>query len=196
MLKNLLFIGVGFIVAIAVLGVAGFAYAQSQTPPAPDSTWAPGYGRGMMGGWRSSDGQVGPLHDYMVKAMAAALGMDAEELDARIDKGETPWSIAQQKGISQDDFIKLMQEARKSALEQAVADKVITQAQADWMLNRMQGLWNQPGFGMGYGPCHGGFQFGRGGGRRSPAAPGTNPWGGPGWRWNAQPTPQSTQPAG
>jgi hypothetical protein len=63
-----------------------------------------------------------------------------------------------------------MIEVRTNALKQAVTDGVITQAQADWMLERM----NQMGaYSDGFGSCPYGGSFN--GGR------------GPGQRWNTQP---------
>ncbi len=41
-MKKLVLIGLGFVLAVAVFGVAGFAYAQTQEPPEPQNAlwWA------------------------------------------------------------------------------------------------------------------------------------------------------------
>ena len=172
-MKKFLWIGALALISLAVLGVAGFAYAQTQTPPdAP--FYGPGmmrrnggFGPGMMGGWGQAGS--GPMHPYMVEAFAEALGLTPEELQAKLDDGETMYTVAQAQGLSDEEFSTLMVEARTTALEKAVADSVLTQEQADWMIQRMAQMQAQ-GFGPGAGGC-GGF-----GGRMMG-----------GWRWNNQP---------
>lgn len=136
------------------LGVVGSAYAQGINPP----------GRGPMAG-----GGIGPLHTYMVDAMAKVLKMTTAELQTRLNAGETFYQIALSKGFKAEEIPALMQTARAEALKKAVSDGVITQAQAEWMLQRMGG---QGGFGrgmMGSGLC---------GGTGVPVGPGGR-WGAP-----------------
>ncbi len=188
-MKKILLVGAIVLVALAALGVAGFAYAQSQTPPTPEFPFGPdaegwhGGRRGMMGAWRAGgaweDGIHGPMHEYMLNAIAEALGLEPQELQVYHDEGKTPWDVAQEQGLSEEEFRELMFEARKKALEQAAADGVITQEQADWMLERMNQMWE---YGPGFGPCHGGG--GTFGGR-----PGGGPGGG---RWSPQPPDPET----
>jgi hypothetical protein len=150
-------------VVAAALGTAGYVYAQSVTPPAP---FGRGNGFGMgngMGGGRgmmrnaAGNGQgftpgEGPMHDEMVAAMAEKLGMSAEELDARIDKGETMVQVATSKGFTADEFFSMMSEARAQAVDQAVKDGKITQEQADWMKQHGPGqMGGGRGRGMGQG---------------------------------------------
>jgi len=175
-MKKILFVLTIAGLAVLVLGVAGFAYAQAQTP-----TPFPGYGPGMMGdgygygngygrggmmgqgygygpgmmGAGAISGEMGALHAYMYPAMAAALGLTPEEFDARHAAGETFWDIAEAQGLTPEETWTLMQTARDEALQQAVADGVITQEFADQMLIRMEGMPGA-GFGPGSGPCHGG----------------------------------------
>jgi len=186
-MKKGLLIGSLLVVALAALAVAGFAFAQTPNPPTPDypdgsGGWGGrGMRGGMMGGWRQGGDGVedghGPMHEYMIDAYAQALGMEADELEAQIDQGKTMWQIAQDQGLSDDEITDLMVEARTKAFEQMVADGVISQEQADWMLERMDQMRN---YGGGFGFCPGGRDFGgsgRGGGR-----------------WNSQPVqPQGTQ---
>jgi hypothetical protein len=101
---------------------------------------------GMMGRWnQSGDGQFGPMHEYMVGAMAEALGMTDEQLDAELAAGKTMWQVAEAKGLSLEEFQTLMVDARKAAFTKMVADGVLTQEHAEWMLSRMQGMWSQGG---------------------------------------------------
>jgi uncharacterized protein YidB (DUF937 family) len=170
MKKSLLVIGFS-VTILAALAVAGFAFAQKPTPPAPFGPgMMGGQGGGMMGGWQSEDG-YGPMHEVMQDAMAEALGITHEELEARYAAGDTAWTIAQEKGLTQEEFITLMSEARSKAFDQLVADGTLTQEQADWMEAHM-GPMMQNGFGDGTGSCMGN---GVSGGRRGPG------------RWNAQP---------
>ena len=165
-MKKLVLIGGIVVVTIMALAAAGFAYAQEPQPTEPvpfGQGYGPGYGRGgmigrggMMGRWnQTGDGQYGPMHEYMVGAMAKALGMTDEALDAELAAGKTMWQVAEAKGLSLEDFQKLMIDARTAAFTQMVADGVLTQEQADWMLSRMQGMWSQGGA-QGGCPMHGG----------------------------------------
>jgi hypothetical protein len=136
-------------------------------------------GRGMMGGGRMGaranqqnnadcpmwDGdeagaqEFGPLHDSMDQAFAQALGITPAELETRYRAGDTLWTIAQEQGLTAEQFQQMMNTARDNAVNQAVADGLLTQAQADFMLERMGGMFGQgytPGSGQGYGPGNGG----------------------------------------
>jgi hypothetical protein len=97
-MKNILLVLAGVLIGVVALGVVGFAYAQVQTPP--DAEFPQGYGpgmmgrsgRGMMGAYGAGmmrDGSYGPMHTYMVDGFAAALGLTTEDLQAKIDAGET-----------------------------------------------------------------------------------------------------------
>jgi len=177
-MRKILIIGTLVGVVVLALGAAGLAFAQTETPPAPTS---PGFGSGMMGGRGGFGGMMGgnrtgvegPLHEYMIAAFAEALGLTPEELETRREAGETLGQVAEAQGISSEEFATLWVEARTAALEQAVADGVITQEQADWMIQRMAQR-QAAGFGPGSGTCTGAGP--QGGFHR-----------GPGWRWNAQP---------
>ena len=142
------------VAALAVLAT-GVAVAQAPQPPTPGG-W-PGMGRGMMRGF-GANGKEGPMHEYMVKAMADALGIPTSDFEARLDAGETPYQIALDLGISADKIPTLLSDARSKALDAAVAAKALTQTQADWMKSR--------GARMGLGNCDGSGQaFGAGMGR-------------------------------
>lgn len=166
-MKKIFVIGALLALVVFSLGIAGLAYAQSETPPYP------GYGPGMMGGrgggfggmmgWNDT-GEYGPIHTYMIEAFADALGLDAAELQSRQSEGETLWQIAESLGFSQDEFGQLFVDARTEALNQAAADGVITQEQAEWMIQHMaqrQGA----GYGPGSGNCMGGGVGFQGGGQ-------------------------------
>ncbi len=179
MLKNIMLILIGAFIAVLVLGLVGFAYAQTQTPPngySPDGGCPAGMGRwkggGMMGRWYQSS-SMGLMHETFLAAIAPKLGISVDALKAELASGKTLWQIAAAKGISDEQMRDLWLEAKKVALTKMVSEGVITQAQADWMLSRMEWMFqNGRGFGGGMGICHGGSWQGRGG------------------RWSPTPTPE------
>jgi hypothetical protein len=128
-------VAVGLVALGLVAGGAAFAVfqasAQTETPMAP---WG-GYGQ-MMGGRWDGEGE-GPMHDYMIAAFADALGLSADDLEARLDAGETLAAIAEAQELTPEQLEMLWLDARQQALEAAVADGVLTPAQADWMLQHM-----------------------------------------------------------
>jgi hypothetical protein len=193
--------GLGVLAAglvVAALLIAPLVLAQGpgggpdnpDNPPAGDGTPAPcgPMGGGMWGGGRGGHhgggpgGKGGPMGGWMSQygetmheRMAEFLGMTGDELDAALTKGKTPWQIAEEKGISQDEFAQAMQTIHADILKQAVADGVITQEQADWMLEGIeQGYGFGGGRGMGRGMGRGGhfgMEPGLGQGLYGPCAP-------------------------
>ena len=97
---------------VATLVVAllstGNVFAQGTTPPAPQTPGS-GYGRGangggMMGGrgMMGANGAAGEgiLHDGMIAVFAEKLGISVDDLNARLNKGETMAQIASSKGLT------------------------------------------------------------------------------------------------
>jgi hypothetical protein len=109
------------------------------------------FGPGMMGerGTRIVRG-LGVLHDYLVSAFAKAVGLTVEEVDTQLANGETPKEIAIAQGTAEADLPALWSQVHQAALDQAVADGAITQAQADRMLQQIN-EYSGPGFGPGFG---------------------------------------------
>jgi hypothetical protein len=183
-MKKILIIGAILGIAVLTLGAAGLAYAQTTTPQGPANPPS-GYGQGLMGGQgaygfgrmgggmraQGADGVYGPLHDYMASAIEKYFGISADELQAQHDAGKTLWDYAQEKGITSEKFAELMTQVRTEAYNNAVAAGVVTQAQADFMLQRMAQR-QAAGFGPGSGSCDG---------------TGPHGMGRQGGRWNVQP---------
>jgi hypothetical protein len=183
-MKKILIAGAAVLVVLAALSAAGLAYARSQTPPPPygvgrGGMMGAGYGAGMMGGRGMMGGAgtgmmgsstYGSMHTYMVAALAEELGLTVEDVQSRIEAGETPYQIAQAQGLTDEQTVDLMERAHDAALAAAVAAGALTQAQADWMDQHMEQMWQNGG--AGFGPCRGGTA-GAGAGM--------------GWRWNQQP---------
>ena len=146
MKKTILIISI-VVVALAVL-VVGVAFAQGQQPP-----------------FQSRGGMMGWMHDYVEQALASKLGLTEEQVEDQFAAGKTMYQIALDNGIKQEDLATFMNDVHKEAFANAVKAGVMTQEQADWMLQRMQNR----GFGNGNGttgcPMHngqGGSGYGRG----------------------------------
>jgi hypothetical protein len=84
---------------------------------------------------------TGPLHDFMEKAMAEAVGLTVDEFNTRHANGETFYQIALAEGFTAEEIPALMQAARAKALDAAAADGVMTQEQADWMKSARFRSW-------------------------------------------------------
>lgn len=185
-MKKVIGISIVAILAVLVFGFAGLVYAQDSTPDQP----VPGQGipaQGQMGGgrWAGQGGMRGGMqagatglwHEAMIASLAEAFGMTPETLQARLDAGETIWQVAEPLGWTSEQLQAKMIEARGAAIQQAVADGLMTQERADFMAQRMNQGWPE-GFGPGSTNCDGtGQAQGRHGGR------------GFGMRGQNQPTP-------
>lgn len=145
MKKWMIVTGVAVVALAAVAAGLGFgiytAFAQDETPTPP---W-PGIGpRGMMGGRWTGEG-YGPMHESMIGAMAEALDLTEARLEERLAAGETMVEIAEAQGMSLEELQAAMTEARQAAIQEAVEQGLLTQEQADWMSQHMQGAWGQGG---------------------------------------------------
>jgi hypothetical protein len=106
----------------------------------------------------------------MVRFAAEALGMTEDALNAELTAGKNLYQVAEAQGKTADEITALVQGVHAQALAAMVADKVITQEQADWMLSRMGGRMG--GMSGANGGCP--MQGGQGGYGRG--------------RWNTQPS--------
>lgn len=140
MKKTLLIVGL-VVLALGALGV-GVALAQGPRPP--------------VGG-----GGYGWMHDYVEQALAARLDLTEEQVEEALAAGRPMYQLALDNGIAQEDLASFMNEVHQEAFAKAVADGVITQERADWMLQRMQNMY-QNGYGFGNCPMHNGQGFGPG----------------------------------
>ncbi len=108
---------------------------------------------------------TGLLHDYMEKALAEKLGVPLATIEAQFDAGKTLYQIALDNGIAEADLPAFMLEVRTTAINAALSDGVITQAQADRM-------FQSGGHGMGQGMRRGGTGAGPCGGTGIPLGTG------------------------
>jgi hypothetical protein len=149
------------VLALGALGV-GAAFAQGPVPGGRGST--------------AQDGG-GYLHTYLVSAFAQKLGLEVDDVNAQLAAGKTMYDIAIADGVKAEDFPALLSDVHAKALDAAVKDGVVTQAQADWMKSRGFGQGGMYGNGTGtctmggasFGPRSGsgGMGMGRGFGRQN-----------------------------
>ncbi len=130
MKKTILIVGL-VVAALVVFGI-GAAFAQG---PAPYADNGPMSQNG--GGW---------MHDYVEQALAAKLGLTEEQVEDQLTAGKSMYQIALDNGIKQEAITEFMNDVHKDAFAKAVKDGVVTQAQADLMLQRMQ---SRGGYGTG-----------------------------------------------
>lgn len=105
---------------------------------------------------------IGPLmqHEEMQAAIAGALGITVDELEAARAEGKRLPELAAELGVALEDVLTAVKAAHEAAILQAVEDGLITQEQADWMLERHN---NGMGMGMPGGGPRGGHHGGHGG---------------------------------
>ena len=152
MKKTILITALALAALAAMAAGAGVVFAQDETPPYN--------GQGPM---RNGEG---PLHTFMVIEWAKKLDLNVNDINTRLNAGESMYDIALSAGVSAEEFPALMTEVRAAALDAAVAANVITQDQADWMKSHGNGQGGMRGSGTcdGTGPQGGGMNGQRGGG--------------------------------
>jgi len=136
-MKKLILILTGVSIAVIALAGVGFASAQGDTPPKPQNPGEFGPRGGRFGGMDDS-----PLHDVMSAAIADAFGLSVEELEVMHENGESLWALAEGQGLTMEEFQLKMAEARENAFQQAVDESLISQEQAEQMLNRQKNAGN------------------------------------------------------
>lgn len=139
------------------------------------------------GPWRQ--GPAGPFYgegpgmnlvdaDVMHAAIAEALGISVEELEAARAEGTTLFALAEELGVDMETVRAAMDAVHEDAINQALTDGVITEEQAEWLRNRpafgQNGMGGNGPFG-GQGSCDGEGPHGPQG-----AGSGNSPFGGRG----------------
>lgn len=125
---------------------------QAQADEMLSHAWQPNgpMGHGGPGGGLL-EGVIDPA--AMHETLANVLGVTVEELQAAREQGKTLEELAAEKGVDMADVQAAMDAARTDAVNQAVADGIITQAQADQILSHP---WHPGGGPHGHGgPQHG-----------------------------------------
>jgi hypothetical protein len=152
--------GIGaLVVIITALTISSAAFAQGTPSATPTAPQVHSFGRGMMCGQAGLD------------AAAKALNMTSTDLSAQLWGGQTLSGLADKAGVKVTDVQTAVQaaclQAQKDAIQQAVKDGKITQANADWLTEGLdKGYWGGNGsfgFGFGFGMRGRGWGHGFGG---------------------------------
>ena len=157
-------------VLVAVIGATSVVNAQG---PVNTPVVEQGGGRGGFGARsaRSADHvENEDVHNLMMEAYSAELGISVADLNARIDAGETMSQIVLSTGRTFEEFRALKTAVNTSVAEQALKAGYINQAEYDWLLQAGQRRMNGQGQGgaFGVGPADGsgfGARGGQGAGR-------------------------------
>lgn len=164
----------GAIVGLLALGLTVPALAATDAPVA-GTAWA-GICRGT---------------GAAASAVSKLLGMESSQIAAERQAGKSLTDIAASKQVSKDTLVSTILESRKAALDQAVKDGRLTQAQSDLMLQNMKtrigervsdpaigprngGVAGDAGAGCGQGDGRGGAGLGMRGGQGLGAATGSS----------------------
>lgn len=133
-------------VLIALVAFAGVTAAFAQGPNQPDGITPP---RVNQAGNAAGQGLGAMAVDQAAlhAAIANALGMRVQDFEAAIAAGETPYTLAQQQGVDYAAVQAAMDAAHEEALQQSVANGLISQEQASWILSHRGGQGRQ-GLGM------------------------------------------------
>ena len=133
-------------VLVAVVALVGATAIYAQGPANNGAAGQPAANRsGLNAANESGLGLMAVDEADMHAVIADALGMSLDEFEAAIAAGETPATLALELGIDLDVIQEAMDAAHEAAFEQAVADGLITQEQADWILSHRGGAAGQSG---------------------------------------------------
>ena len=119
---------------VALLAVAVVIPVAAQAP-APQ---APGFGPEGIG--YNADGDTYPMHETMMAAFAAELGLTVEEIEAAIAEGKTMYDLAAENGITEESFYSIMLAARQAGFDEGAAQGLFSQERADWMSQRQANM--------------------------------------------------------
>ena len=130
------------------------AQADALKTKLQDSDWSEMWGGRGMGltpktsedwsGKMGSRGEMGMgikdswMHDELLKAFAAKVGLTVDEVTTRLEAGETHTQIAESKGITGDAYTTLWKAIHTQVIDQAVIDGKLTQVQADAIKARIE----------------------------------------------------------
>jgi opacity protein-like surface antigen len=147
--------------------VVGSVYAQGPNPPED----VPAYGQN--GAAPANGAGYGLMHDELVSALAEATGANAEDIEARLDAGETLFEIAESYGYTVESFTELMTTVRTQVREEMISEGLMQGFGGRWASDDVSGNF---GAGIGTGIClsedgqalfearqYGGRQMGRNG---------------------------------
>ncbi|GAA0731157.1 hypothetical protein GCM10008905_33210 [Clostridium malenominatum] len=116
------------------LGLGVTAYASTTAPENTNNT-AISSNRRIGMGRMMNGGSFG--YDMMTSLLKNKLNMTDDEIKTALTSGKTMWQIAEEKGISQEDFKKAMLEERTKAIDEAITNGKITKEEGDALKERV-----------------------------------------------------------
>ncbi len=128
-MKKTIFILTAALAVVAALGLTAFSYASAR---GLDATTAGFQHRGFGPG----PGGDHPLAPYVEAAIAEILGISVEEFQAAREEGTRLPELIEAAGLTAEEFQAALETAMPDVLAEAVADEVITQDEADAILER------------------------------------------------------------
>ena len=132
----------GVVAALTAVST-GVAFAADEAPPFDGIRG--GFGRYGANTEERPAILEGIMHENLINAVAEATELSTTELESRIEAGETLGEIVVAEGLTLEDLQAIMTEVRETALEDTVAEGLITQTQADRMLDRQTERGNELG---------------------------------------------------
>lgn len=139
----------GLVVALAA--GAGMVFAQGEDPPGEETYCCGPRGkfhrhqdgeRSFQGPPEGRDGPVldrGVMHDLMQAAIAEALGMTVDELESQLEAEGSPMGVALAQGLSEDEARTLLEEAHRTAIQEAAEQGLIDEDLAEHLLEHVRG---------------------------------------------------------
>lgn len=124
----------GTIAASVLLGGAGFLYTQANAESAPgDAQSAPSTAPDKKGfGFKGHGKHEGfGFQGNLVQETATLLGVEASSIKEGLQQGKTLAQIAQDKGLSEEDYLQKLTDAATQKIDAALSSGKITQEQAD-----------------------------------------------------------------
>lgn len=151
------------LVVAVVLSLSLSAFAKGPTQQSSASAYGQGYGVKVGMGYADNSTWAGPQNS-LVAVAAKVLGMSQADLVAQLSD-KTIAQVAQEKGIAVDKIVNAFLAPRVTALQTAVEEGRLTQAQADQMLalmkthvtEQLSEAWTSVGPGTGSGNPAGAF---------------------------------------
>ena len=81
---------------------------------------------------------IGNVYHESIDAVSELLGLSPEEIREERESGKSLVEIAEEQGVSEDALIEAIMAAPKEAIEQKVEDGILTQEQANHLLERLE----------------------------------------------------------
>jgi len=129
-------------VMVAAIGATSVVNAQG---PVEQPLYQQGGGQGGFGANSEDHVENEDVHNLMMEAYSAELGISVAELNAREEAGETMSQIVLSTGTSFEDFRALKTAVNTSTAEKALAAGYIDQAEYEWLIQAAERQMNGQG---------------------------------------------------